>query len=85
MPSLVGCVALLLLAIALSTQALSLGEEDALLAILEANPHLAKAPQPWQRNVSLACTPPVFYGIQCSNDSEVHIQGLYVSKTYFLA
>lgn len=59
--------------------ALSAGEEEALLAIRASFPALALTSPPWTQNVSLACEPEPFYGLQCSEGPDPHVIGLYVA------
>lgn len=80
MPFRGGCLVLLLFAaFVLQAHALSAGERDALLAILQSNPRLGSGPNQWG-NPSLACEPPVYYGLTCSNDTDPHILSLCVSQ-----
>lgn len=74
-----GLLLLLLLAVVISTNALTLGEESAIEAFLNSFPQLAHVTPPWSSNTSLACSEPPFYGVSCSSDPDPHVVGLYVS------
>lgn len=74
------CSLLLLLLLSLlcsSALALSEGEKSALQAILLNFSGLGSASPPWTANVASACTPPGFYGVSCSNDSDPHVIRMY--------
>lgn len=71
---------LLLVALLLCGRALALsaGEEEALGAFLKNFIGLnAVQPNPWTPNISMACTPPVFYGLTCSEGPDPHVTQMY--------
>ena len=72
-------VLLLLLAGAYYAFALSDGEKTALDAIRSSFVALSTASPPWTSNISEACNPPTFYGLNCSSGADPHVTSLYVA------
>ena len=71
----------LLLSLLLSTvygsNALAAGEIVALEKLLATFPALQAQTPPWSANTTLACEPPGFYGLTCSEGPDRHILKLY--------
>lgn len=70
---------LLLIGASFSANALTDGEINAVEALYRNFSQLRTATPPWQPNGALACTPPLFYGLTCSDEPQSHIIKLYVS------
>ena len=75
------CLALLIVLIANGALALTDGEKEALDRLLHEFPELGYLSPPWTSNVSEACGPIPFQGLNCSDGDDPHVTGLY--ESYF--
>lgn len=75
-------VPLVLLLTVYGAFALTSGEELALQAFLRDIPALNETSPPWTLDTSKACSALGFYGVECSNGTDPHIIGMYVTNQF---